>query len=170
MMARSQQRMVCTVATDLYERDFVAWTKEQAAELRRMRDARVNSRLDLEQLAEEVEDLGSEQRFAVRSCTMRAIEHLLKLEFASASEPRALWKRSLRNARRSAARRLTPTLRLDVEEQLPKLFEEARDEVVFALEHYQEWPALDRLPDANPFSLDEILDADFWPPEPQARP
>jgi hypothetical protein len=157
------------MATDLYESDFVAWTKEQATELRRMRDARVNSRLDLEQLAEEVEDLGSEQRFAVRSLTMRAIEHLLKLEFSSASEPRALWKRSLRNARRSAARRMSATLRRDVEEQLPKLFEEARDEVVFALEHYREWAALDRLPEANPYSLDEILDPDFWPAEPAAQ-
>ena len=162
--------MVCAVATNLYESDFVAWTEQQARELRRMHDARVNTRLDLEQLAEEVEDLGSEQRFAVRSLTMRAIEHLLKLEFSSASEPRALWQRSLRNARRSAARRLTATLRLDVEEQLPKLFEEARDEVVFALEHYGEWVALERLPDANPYSLDEILDPDFSPLEPQARP
>ena len=75
------------MATDLYETDFVAWTKEQATEQLRMRDARVNSRLDLEQLAEEVEDLGSEQRFAVRSFTLRAIEHLLALEFSSASEP-----------------------------------------------------------------------------------
>jgi hypothetical protein len=157
------------VPTNLYETDFVAWTAEQAAELRRLKDARLNSRLDLDQLAEEVEDLGSEQRFAVRSLTMRAIEHLLKLEFLSASEPRALWKRSLRNARRSAERRLTATLRRDVEEQLPKLFEEARDEVVFALEHYREWSALERLPEINPYSLDEILNPDFWPPEPPAQ-
>lgn len=161
--------MVYRVATNLYETDFVAWTRKQATELRRMHDARENTRLDLEQLAEEVEDWGSEQRFAVRSLTMRAIEHLLKLEFSSASEPRALWQRSLRNARRSAADRMTATLRRDLEEQLPKLFKDARDEVVFALEHYREWAALERLPDANPYSLDDILDPDFWPPEPPAQ-
>jgi hypothetical protein len=72
------------MATKLYETDFVAWTKEQAAELRRLRDVRLNSGLDLDQLAEEVKDLGSEQRFAVRSFVIRAIEHLLKLEFSTA--------------------------------------------------------------------------------------
>jgi hypothetical protein len=160
------------VATNLYETDFVAWTREQAAELRRLRDVRLNTHLDLDELAEEVEDLGSEQRFAVRSFVMRVIEHLLKLEFSTVSEPRALWQRSLRNARRSVADRMTATLRLDLEERLPKLFENARDEVVFALEHYQEWAALERLPFDNPYSLDQILDPDFWPPEPapQARP
>ena len=70
--------VVTAVATDLYETDFVAWTREQAAELRRLRDARINSRLDLEQLAEEIEDLGKEQRAAVRSQVQRIIEHLLK--------------------------------------------------------------------------------------------
>ncbi len=158
------------MATDLYETDFVAWTREQAAELRRLRDARTNTRLDLDQLAEEVEDLGSEQRFAVRSFVVRAIEHLLKLEFSSATEPRALWLRSLRNARKSAVRRMTATLRRDLDEQLPKLFEDARDEAVFALEHYREFAALERLPLANPYTLDEILDPDFWPPDPPVTP
>jgi hypothetical protein len=158
------------VGTTLYETDFVAWTKEQAAELRRLRDARINTRLDLDQLAEEVEDLGSEHRFAVRSFVTRAIEHLLKLEFSTATEPRALWLRSLRNARKSAARRMTATLRRDLEEQLPKLFDDARDEVAFALEHYREFAALEQLPCANPYSLDQMLDPDWLPPEPQARP
>ncbi len=158
------------MATTLYETDFVAWTKQQAAELRRLRDARVNTRLDLDQLAEEVEDLGSEQRFAVRSFVIRAIEHLLKLEFSTATEPRALWLRSLRNARKSAARRMTATLRHDLDAQLPKLFDDARDEVVFALEHYREFAALEQLPFANPYSLEQILDPDWLPPEPQARP
>jgi hypothetical protein len=158
------------VSTNLYETDFVAWTQEQAAELRRLREARLNTRLDLDQLAEEVEDLGSEQRFAVRSFVTRAIEHLLKLEFSTAREPRALWLRSLRNARKSAERRMTATLRRDLEEHLPKLFDDARDEAVFALEHYREVDALEKLPLASPYSLEQILDLDWLPPEPQARP
>lgn len=150
------------MATNLYDTDFVAWTKEQAAELRRLRDARINTRLDLELL-------GGEQRFAVRSFVIRAIEHLLNLEFSTATEPRALWLRSLRNARKSAERRMTVTLRRDLEERLPKLFDDARDEVAFALEHYREFAALEQLPFANPYSLDQILDPDWLPPEPQAR-
>jgi hypothetical protein len=156
------------MATNLYETDFVAWTQEQAAELRRLRDARINTRLDLDLLAEEVEDLGSELRFAVRSHVARIIEHLLKIEYSPAHEPRHGWRRSVRNARDEVEQRMTPTVRRDVEKQLSKLFEKARRNVADSLEAYREYDALDALPTLNPYSLDEILDPDFWPPEPQA--
>jgi hypothetical protein len=155
------------MATNLYETDFVAWTQEQAAELRRLRDARINTRLDLDLLAEEVEDLGSELRFAVRSHVARIIEHLLKIAYSPAHEPRHGWRRSVRNARDEVEQRMTPTVRRDVEKQLSKLFEKARRNVADSLEAYREHDALDALPTLNPYSLDEILDPDFWPPEPQ---
>jgi hypothetical protein len=155
------------MATNLYETDFVAWTQEQAAELRRLRDARINTRLDLDLLAEEVEDLGSELRFAVRSHVARIIEHLLKIAYSPAHEPRYGWRRSVRNARDEVEQRMTPTVRRDVEKQLSKLFEKARRNVADSLEAYREHDALDALPTLNPYSLDEILDPDFWPPEPQ---
>ena len=165
-----QERVNPVVATNLYETDFVAWTAEQAAELRRLKDARLNTRLDLDRLAEEVEDLGSEQRFAVRSHVARIIEHLLKIEFSPAREPRYGWRRSVRNARNEAAQRMTPTICRDVQKHLTGMFEKARQEVADALELYRELDALEALPDENPYSLEEILDPDFWPPEPQARP
>jgi hypothetical protein len=154
------------MATNLYETDFVAWTQEQAAELRRLRDARINTRLDLDLLAEEVEDLGSELRFAVRSHVARIIEHLLKIGYSPAHEPRHGWRRSVRNARDEVEQRMTPTVRRDVEKQLLNLFEKARRNVADSLEAYREHDALDALPTLNPYSLDEILDPDFWPPEP----
>jgi hypothetical protein len=154
------------MATNLYETDFVAWTQEQAAELRRLRDARINTRLDLDLLAEEVEDLGSELRFAVRSHVARIIEHLLKIAYSPAHEPRHGWRRSVRNARDEVEQRMTPTVRRDVEKQLLNLFEKARRNVADSLEAYREHDALDALPTLNPYSLDEILDPDFWPPEP----
>ena len=43
--------------TELYEQDFVAWTEKQARELRELRANRWNGPLDLEHLAEEIEDL-----------------------------------------------------------------------------------------------------------------
>jgi hypothetical protein len=65
---------------------------------------------------------------------------------------------------------MTPMVRRDVEKQLSKLFEKARRNVADSFEAYREYDALDALPTLNPYSLDEILDRDFWPPEPQARP
>jgi hypothetical protein len=50
-------------------------------------DERWNGPLDLVHLAEEVEDLGSEQRWAVESQLERIIEHLLKLEHSPSGSP-----------------------------------------------------------------------------------
>ena len=71
------------MATDLrtlYERDFYAWSRLQARELRAPEGAALNTDLDLDHLALEVRDLGSEQLFAIQSQTVRLIEHLLKLQ------------------------------------------------------------------------------------------
>jgi hypothetical protein len=44
----------------LYRGDSYAWTRDQAAALRRLAEERWNGPLDLLHLAEEVKDLGSE--------------------------------------------------------------------------------------------------------------
>ena len=47
--------MAKVLERSLYQTDYYAWTKDQAAKLRALAAARVNSTLDLENLAEEVE-------------------------------------------------------------------------------------------------------------------
>jgi DNA-binding PucR family transcriptional regulator len=76
---------------DLYREDFYAWTRDQAAALRQLAEARWNGPLDLAHLAEEVEDLGSEQKWAIESQLERIIEHTLKLEYSPAADPRRKW-------------------------------------------------------------------------------
>jgi hypothetical protein len=46
----------------LYKDDFYAWTRDQAAALRRLAEQRWNGPLDLEHLAEEVEEFGMQAR------------------------------------------------------------------------------------------------------------
>ena len=58
---------------DLYERDFYAWTRRQASELRRWAATRPNLDLDLAHIAEEIEGLGKEQRNALRSWAVRKV-------------------------------------------------------------------------------------------------
>jgi hypothetical protein len=43
---------------DLYERDFVAWTEEQAGRIRAAAGTHSNLPIDWERVAEEIEDLG----------------------------------------------------------------------------------------------------------------
>jgi hypothetical protein len=77
---------------ELYDRDFFAWTQFQARGLQRFARTRPNLPLDLEHLAEEVRDLGTEQRNALRSWTRKIIEQLLLLDTSPSDEPRRGWE------------------------------------------------------------------------------
>ena len=71
----------------LYDTDFYAWAQQQAAALR----ATDWAALDVEHLAEEVEDLRKTERRAVRSQLRLILSHLLKWAYQPArrSEPGA---------------------------------------------------------------------------------
>jgi Domain of unknown function DUF29 len=62
---------------DLYDQDFLLWTEEQAAALRRVKES--NLPLDWENLAEEIESLGKSDRRQLRSQIRRILCHLFKL-------------------------------------------------------------------------------------------
>jgi hypothetical protein len=79
----------------LYETDWYAWTQDQAARLRDLPAALRPNGLDLEHLAEEVEDMGKAQRRTIESLLRRLLHHLLKLEFHPAAEPRRHWQREV---------------------------------------------------------------------------
>jgi hypothetical protein len=57
---------MATRTEKLYEEDFYVWTQCQADALRRLAETRPNLDLDFPHLIEEVEDLGTSQRDAVR--------------------------------------------------------------------------------------------------------
>jgi Domain of unknown function DUF29 len=86
-------------AKQLYEEDFVLWSKQQADALRAAQLGGSNLELDWEHLAEEIEDLGISQRSALRSEIRRIIRHLAKLEHSPASGPRRGWVEALDDAR-----------------------------------------------------------------------
>ena len=61
----------------LYDKDFYAWTQEQAELLRHHNW----SKLDLPNLIEEIESLGKQQRQELRNRLSVLIGHLLKWEY-----------------------------------------------------------------------------------------
>lgn len=147
---------------ELYEADFVAWTRLQAQELRRIGRMRPNAALDCAHLAEEIADLGKEQRNAVRSWVARILEHLLLLEHVPAKEPRRGWIDEIIDFRDEIEQRLTATLRRDLQRQLPRLYERARRRLERKLALHGEADVASRLPERCPYSLDHVL-GDFWP-------
>lgn len=155
---------MATSPEELYEQDFYAWTRHQARELRRLKALHPNTALDLDHLAEEIRDLGSEQLFAIRSQAIRLIEHLLKLAFSRHDRPRRGWMISVNSARAEIEARLTPTLRKRLEVALPKAYATARRNAALALEDQGEPEAAAALPEACPYDLAQLLDPDWLPP------
>lgn len=132
------------------------------AELRRLHRAGLAGGLDAERLIEEVEAIGLERILIVDRQVGRAMEYLLRLECSPDDPASRAWQCCLRRARVEAGRRLSPSVREPVEARLTKLFDQARYEVHDTLETMRDIEALDRLPWANPCSLGEILDPDWW--------
>jgi hypothetical protein len=144
-----------------YEDDFYAWTQHQAEVLRTMPVA--DNRFDREHVAEEIEDLGKSERDAVRSQIRRIIEHLLKLTYSPAEQPRFDWMHSISEARAALEDKLSPTLRRDVEATLERLYAQARRNAVLSLRNFGEQQAAQAFPDACPYSLDEVCQQDWYP-------
>jgi hypothetical protein len=147
----------------LYQSDYYAWTKDQAAKLRALAAARVNSTLDLENLAEEVESLGRSDLNTVRSQVRRIIEHLLKLEFSPSMPPRDDWHHSAAQARDEVEDHMTASMRPDLAADLAKLFGRARRDAVLGLRQHGEREAAQALPTTCPYSLDQIVSHGWQP-------
>jgi hypothetical protein len=154
---------MATRPEQLYEDDFYAWTREQARALRRLADQRWNGPLDLLHLAEEVEDLGSEQQWAVESQLERVLEHLLKLEHSPSPDPRRQWMISVVDARGEIERRMTPTIRREVEPGLATLYRRARRKAELALATHGEVDAARALAIDCPYAFDDLLADEWWP-------
>ena len=154
--------MKAAPANQLYEDDFFAWTQSQARELRRFARTRSNALLDIEHIAAEIADLGTERRDALRSWTARILEHLLLLENSPAAQPRRGWIDEIVNFRSEIERRLSRTLARDLKRRLPLLYAEARRNLQRKLERYGEAEIAARLPERCPYTLDQVL-GDFWP-------
>ena len=130
-----------------------------------------DNRFDREHVAEEIEDLGKSERDAVRSQIRRIIEHFLKLAHSPA-ERAALRLDGDRSSMRAQtlSDKMSPTLRRDAEQVLDELYEDGRERAELALRRHGEHGAADALPQACPYSLDEICREDWYPDRPGEQP
>src|SRR5947207_15503633 len=96
------------VAHSLYDEDFYAWTQEQAEWVSRG-GAGAHS-LEIEHIAEEIEDLGKSELHACQSLCEHIIEHLLKLEYAGVAEPADHWRDEIVEWRLQFEQKLTRSI------------------------------------------------------------
>jgi hypothetical protein len=142
----------------LHDRDFYAWTLEQAAALRRLAEtrAKLDAALDLPNLIEEVEDLGSEQVHRVESNLRRLLQHLIYLARQPQARTTRHWTAEALTFRHAASKRFLPSMRRVLE---PGLDAEWRAACRIAAAKLGQ--ALPDLPTPCPFTLDELLDEDL---------
>jgi hypothetical protein len=146
-------------AADLYDEDFYAWTQEQAEALRT--HFKGDNRIDVEHLAEEVEDLGKSELHAVESFVEQIIAHFLKLDYSGQAAPRSHWRAEIVNFRQNAARKVTPSIRRAVERKLDELYRGGRQVAAAgALAH--EPDLIRRLPKSCPYDWNTIWHRDVF--------
>jgi len=159
-------RIRLTKPSELYDQDFVLWTEQQAALLRRAKES--NLALDWENLAEEIESLGRSDRRELTSQIRRILRHLFKLEVSPASDPRAGWRATIRDARAEIEELLetSPSLRREVEGIIRKQVIAAAKLAVDDLEGHDEPGAIvkTRLAQGG-FTAEQVL-GDWFPDPP----
>lgn len=135
--------------TKLYEWDFFAWTKDQADALRR----RSVNELDWENLLEEVESMGRQERGELRSHLVVLLTRLLKWRFQPERRGRS-WMLSILEQRSEAQRvmRENPSLKPVIEEIMREAYETAR---LRAARETRRLPK--RFPAQCPFTWDEAM-------------
>ena len=146
---------------DLYDRDFYAWTKQQAELLR---DHRFDD-LDLVNLIEEIASVGRSDKREIESRLTVLIAHLLKWKFQPGMRSNG-WSGTIREQRRRIARIVadSPSLAAYPTDLLDDVHLSAR-----LAASTETGIAFDVFPESCPFTMQEILDAAFLP-EPPSRP
>ncbi len=155
----------------LYDEDFVAWSEQQAEALRSAARGGSNHKLDWENLAEEIGDLGKKDRRELRSQVRRIVEHLVKLEHSPAVEPRAGWRDPIRNARAAIQDVIddSPSLRSEMREIIDEEGKRGVHAAIAALADFGELTEQLRAKSNRELLryADEQVLGDWFPPEPK---
>jgi hypothetical protein len=109
--------------SDLYDTDIVAWAEDQARALRR----RAANEIDWDNVAEEIESVGNEQRHAVESLLINIMQHRLQIMAWPTAAAVPHWQHEIDGWWVQVERRLrrAPKLRADIEAELPELYLDA---------------------------------------------
>ena len=143
---------------DLYDTDLYQWTQEQAALLR---EGKLHE-LDLANLMEEILSVGASQYTTVSSAVYQILVHLLKWRYQPAHQSRS-WRVSLVEHRSRIPRQLrrAPSLAREIarmiEEEYPAACRKANAQTGLPLA---------TIPATCPWTVDQVLNEDFWPAPP----
>jgi Domain of unknown function DUF29 len=148
--------MTQTIAKQsLYEIDYALWVDDTVIKLK----AGDFDHLDIENLIEEIEDLGRSQKKELKTCLAILLEHLLKRLYVEMPQEFNGWQRTIREQRRQIK------FELEDSPSLKNIWDGAFDSAWrFALETVRDDYSQFSFPDIWQFERDmeSILNANFW--------
>ena len=143
--------------SSLYERDFNLWIEEQV----RLLKERNFETLDLENVIEELDSMGRSDKHSLSSHLRNLILHLLKYRFQK-DQRSSSWRGSIVEARYQIEDilRTSPSLRRFIHERISegRVYKNAVKSAIIETA----LPA-STFPPELPFTLEEMLDEEFWP-------
>lgn len=146
------------ITQTLYDQDYYLWLRTTINQLRTSQFSSV----DLDNLIEELEDMGRSQKRTVKSLLIRLFEHLLKLTYWNEERERneGHWKGEIRTFRREIKNELkdSASLKPYILEIFDECYQDARKE---ASDRSQ--LAIDIFPSIPIGSLEQILDENWFP-------
>ncbi|MEA5620253.1 DUF29 domain-containing protein [Cronbergia sp. UHCC 0137] len=139
----------------LYEIDDFQWLEETIKLLKNHQF----QELDLENLIEELEDLGRRDKNAVASLLEQIIRHLLLLQYWKSEHENNLvhWTGEIYTFRTQLKRRITTNLRNYLESELNLIYQEALGFVKIKTQNSVNFPS------ECPYCLDQLLDIQWLP-------
>lgn len=142
----------------LYDTDFAAWAESQADALRH----RSANEIDWDNVAEEIESLSRSDKREIWSRLRIICIHLLKWAFESNWRSTSSWQASIDEGRLQIARLIkeSPSLASYPTTQLADAYAHARQTATSQAR-------IPDLPDTCLWTIEQVLDPDFWPPEPR---
>lgn len=144
----------------LYDRDYYAWTREQATRLREAGQQGNNNAIDWERVAGEIEDMGVLKWDEIENRLGLLLTHLLKLIYCPELRDRNArqWWLTIREQRKMIPKRLrrSPSLRPLLFSEFAAVYAESREDVAAEAEC-----AIDRFPDEAPFTYEQVMDMNF---------
>ena len=139
--------------SDLYDVDLVSWSEHQADLLRRRAAGELvnDADFDWQNIAEEIESVGSNTRRELRNRLARLLQHLLKWHYQPEHRSRS-WRSTIRTQRQEIEDLLAdnPSLRSKLPELFLAAYPRARADAL------DETGLLD-LPPNSPFTLEQAL-------------
>ena len=138
-----------------YGKDVIAWANEQA---RLLRAGRFDA-LDIEHIADEIEDVGKSDRRELASRTAVLLARMLKWQYQPGGRGNS-WRRTIKEQRNRVG------LCID---QTPSLQADLRNSVWWsdvwsdAVAKASQETGLGDFPESCPWTFDQIMNPEFWP-------